>query len=290
MIIWLASYPKSGNTFLRSLLTSYLFTNDGKFDVNKLIKIVQFPDIEEFIKQGINTSDDLEVVKNYITVQNSINSRDPSAIRFLKTHSSLNDINGYKFTNLKNTLGVIYVVRDPRSVARSYANHNQLSLETATDRLLQFGATIGGLDESDNRLIQRANQIVTHMGSWSSNYKTWKEFKKVNKYLLVKYEDLVDQTEKTFINILQFIYTLGNSKLEVDKVKLKNTIQTTTFSSMQKIERQKKFTEAVKDLQGNDITFFKYGYDKNNKKILPSNLSNKIEKELRQEMIELGYL
>ena len=290
MIIWLASYPKSGNTFLRSLLTSYLFTNDGKFDVNKLIKIGQFPDIEEFIKQGINTSDDFEVVKNYITVQNSINSRDPSAIRFLKTHSSLNDINGNKFTNLKNTLGVIYVVRDPRSVVRSYANHNQLSLETATDRLLQFGATIGGLDESDNRLIQRANQIVTHMGSWSSNYKTWKEFKKVNKYLLVKYEDLVDQTEKTFINILQFIYTLGNSKLEVDEVKLKNTIQTTTFSSMQKIERQKKFTEAVKDLQGNDITFFKYGYDKNNKKILPSNLSNKIEKELRQEMIELGYL
>ena len=290
MIIWLASYPKSGNTFLRSLLTSYLFTNDGKFDVNKLIKIGQFPDIEEFIKQGINTSDDFEVVKNYITVQNSINSRDPSAIRFLKTHSSLNDINGNKFTNLKNTLGVIYVVRDPRSVVRSYANHNQLSLETATDRLLQFGATIGGLDESDNRLIQRANQIVTHMGSWSSNYKTWKEFKKVNKYLLVKYEDLVNQTEKTFINILQFIYTLGNSKLEVDEVKLKNTIQTTTFSSMQKIERQKKFTEAVKDLQGNDITFFKYGYDKNKKKILPSKLSNKIEKELRQEMIELGYL
>jgi len=290
MIIWLASYPKSGNTFLRSLLTSYLFTNDGKFDVNKLIKIGQFPDIEEFIKQGINTSDDLEVVKNYITVQNSINSRDPSAIRFLKTHSSLNDINGYKFTNLKNTLGVIYVVRDPRSVARSYANHNQLSLESATDRLLQFGATIGGLDESDNRLIQRANQIVTHMGSWSSNYNTWKEFKKINKYLLVKYEDLVEQTEKTFLNILRFIYTLGNSKLEVDEVKLKNTIQTTTFSSMQKIERQNKFTEAVKDFEGNDITFFKYGYDKNNKKILPSKLSNKIEKELRKEMIELGYL
>ena len=212
MIIWLTSYPKSGNTFLRSLLTSYLFTNDGKFDEKKLKEINQFPNLSLFKNLGIDTTNDLEVVKNYIKVQEKINSLDAGSVRFIKTHSSLNDINGYKFTDLKNTLGVIYVVRDPRSVVRSYANHNQLSLEYATDRLLQFGATIGGINDSDFG----SNKIVTHMGSWSSNYNTWKEFKKINSYLLVKYEDLVTDAKNTFLEILSFIYRLGRSKLEID--------------------------------------------------------------------------
>ena len=286
MIIWLASYPKSGNTFLRSLLTSYLFTKDGKFDEEKLKEINQFPNISLFKNLGINTSNDLEIVKNYIKVQEKINSLDSKSVRFIKTHSSLNDINGYKFTDLNNTLGVIYVVRDPRSVVRSYANHNQLSLEDTTDRLLQFGATIGGIKGSDFG----SNKIVTHMGSWSSNYNTWKEFKKINSYLLVKYEDLVADTRNTFLEILNFIYRLGKSKLEIDNKKLKNAIETTTFESMQTIEKQKGFTESVKDDNGKNITFFKYGYKKNEKNILPLKLMKKIEIELKVEMNELGYL
>ena len=286
MIIWLASYPKRGNTFLRSLLTSYLLTEDGKFDEKKLKEINQFPNLSLFKNIGIDTSDDLEIVKNYIKAQEKINSLDANKIRFVKTHSSLNDINGYKFTDLKNTLGVIYVVRDPRSVVRSYANHNQLSLEDTTDRLLEFGATIGGIKNSDFG----SNQIVTHMGSWSSNYNTWKEFKKINSYLLVKYEDLVIDTKNTFLQVLNFIYKLGNSKLEINNLKFKNTIETTTFESMQKIEKQKGFTESVIDDNGKKITFFKYGYKKNEKNILPQELKKKIETELNVEMNELGYL
>ena len=286
MIIWLASYPKSGNTFLRSLLTSYLLTEDGKFDEKKLKEINQFPNLSLFKNIGIDTSDDLEIVKNYIKAQEKINSLDANKIRFIKTHSSLNDINGYKFTDLKNTLGVIYVVRDPRSVVRSYANHNQLSLEDATNRLLEFGATIGGIKGSDFG----SNQIVTHMGSWSSNYNTWKEFKKINSYLLVKYEDLVIDTKNTFLQVLNFIYKLGNSKLEINNSKLKNTIETTTFESMQKLEKQKGFTESVIDDNGKNIKFFKYGYKKNEKNILPQELKKKIETELNVEMNELGYL
>ena len=286
MIIWIASYPKSGNTFLRTLLTSYLFTDDGKFDENKLDKINQFPDVSLFRNLGIDPTNDTEVVKNYIKAQEQINSKDSNAIRFIKTHSSLNDINGYKFTDLKNTLGVIYVVRDPRSVVRSYANHNQLSLEFATNRLLQFGATIGGIKDSDFG----SNQIVTHMGSWSSNYNTWKEFKKINSYLLIKYEDLVSDTRNTFSKVLNFIYELGKSKLEINDVKLDNTIKTTSFKSMQEFEKEKGFKEAVKDEKGKYITFFKYGYNKNEKNILPSNLITKINSELKNEMEELNYL
>ena len=128
------------------------------------------------------------------------------------------------------------------------------------------------------------------MGSWSSNYNTWKEFKKINSYLLVKYEDLVMDTKNTFLQVLNFIYKLGNSKLEINNSKLKNTIETTTFESMQKLEKQKGFTESVIDDNGKNIKFFKYGYKKNEKNILPQELKKKIETELNVEMNELGYL
>ena len=285
MIIWLASYPKSGNTFLRSLLSAYLFTTDGKLDLNSLKKINQFPDISLFKNLGIDTSNENEVVKNYIKVQENINTKDKNAIRFIKTHSSLNDINGYKFTDLNNTLGVIYIVRDPRNIVKSYANHNQITLELSTNRLLEFGATIGGIKNSDIE----ANHIITHMGSWASNYNTWKEFKKIDKYLLIKYEDLVSETERTFVSILKFIYSLGKSDLHIDKNKLKNVLDTTTFESMQKLEKKFGFPEAVKDSEGKPVTFFKYG-PKNNSNTLPKKLRDKIELELKNEMQELGYL
>ena len=286
MIIWLASYPKSGNTFLRSLLSAYLFTSDGKFNLHSLGKIDQFPHIKLFKDLGINTLNEIEVVKSYIKVQEKMNLLDNNAIRFVKTHSSLNDINGHKFTNLNNTLGAIYIVRDPRNVVKSYANHNQFSLDASCNRLLEFGATLGGIKNSDNEV----DQITTHMGSWSSNYNSWKEFKKVNKYLLVKYEDLVLETEKTFLMVLDFIYSLGKSKLDIDKNKLKNSLETTSFDALQKLEKKSGFPEAVKGRNGKVITFFKYGPKKNNIKDFPVTLKNKIETELRDEMKELNYL
>ena len=131
MIIWLASYPKSGNTLLRSMLSAYFYTTDGKFNFDSIKNIGQFPKLKLFKNYGVNTSDQTEIVKNYINVQNKINQTDKNSVRFMKTHSGLLDINGHQFTNLKNSLGVIYVVRDPRSVVKSYANHNQMTLERA---------------------------------------------------------------------------------------------------------------------------------------------------------------
>ena len=74
MLIWLASYPKSGNTLLRSMLASYFFSSDGSFDFKLLKNIKQFPSNQFFKNLGINTNDDKEVLKNYINAQSKINS------------------------------------------------------------------------------------------------------------------------------------------------------------------------------------------------------------------------
>ena len=288
MIIWLASYPKSGNTFLRSLLSAYLFTKDGNFLLDSIKNIKQFPAEGLFKRFGVDTSNELELVKNYIRVQEKINSHDRKIVRFFKTHSGFYDINGYKFTDLNNTLGVIYIVRDPRSVVQSYANHQGMSLELASDTLLKFSALTGlGKHTHD---IQAKTKKITHVGSWASNYNTWKEFKKSNKYLLVKYEDLVLNTEKTFVEILNFIYKLGKSEIQIDNKKLKNTIESTTFSKMQKLEKEKGFIEEMQNADGQKITFFKYGPKKNDPNVLPKFLKDKIEKEFKIELEELNYI
>jgi hypothetical protein len=89
---------------------------------------------------------------------------------------------------------------------------------------------------------------------------------------------------------LEFIYNLGNSKLVINKTKFQNTIETTRFENLQKLERKNTFPEAVKSSNNNKINFFKYG-PKNNLKInLPEKIKKKLEKSFIKEMKEIGYI
>jgi len=285
MIVWLSSYPKSGNTFVRSLLASYIFTKDGNFNFNSLKNISQFPDITFFEKLGVDINNEKEVVKNYIRAQEAINKDKKKSIVFLKTHSTLHSIDNQRFTNFNNTLGVIYIVRDPRSIVLSYSNHNQISVEQAAKSLISF-RVLGGVKGSKIA----ADRGLTHVGSWSSHYNIWKDFKISKKYLLIKYEDLVSDTEASFLKILNFIYYLGKSKLVLDKTKFQNAINSTRFENMQKLEKNSYFEEAKVDRNNNPITFFKYGPQNDWQKNLPINIIKMIENKFKIEMKELGYL
>ena len=61
MIVWLASYPKSGNTLVRSMLASYFFSNDGVYHFDLLRNIKQFPQIALFARMGINIQDEKDL-------------------------------------------------------------------------------------------------------------------------------------------------------------------------------------------------------------------------------------
>ena len=135
MIIWLASYPKSGNTLLRSILASYFYSHEGDFSFNHLYKISQFPAVHQFMRLGVNVDNEVDVFKNFINAQNLINKESNKA-KFFKTHSSLCNMHGCNFTDLKNTLGVIYIVRDPRNIVTSFAHHYDLSIDEATDAMI----------------------------------------------------------------------------------------------------------------------------------------------------------
>ena len=119
MIIWICSYPKSGNTWLRSFLTALIF--DKNLNINKLSYISQYPKKKHFKNILENMSNLKEVSKKWIRSQEIINS--DNKIKFLKTHNMLCNIDKNYFTNSQNTLGAIYIVRDPRNVITSLKNH-----------------------------------------------------------------------------------------------------------------------------------------------------------------------
>lgn len=180
MIIWLASYPKSGNTLLRSILSSYFYSKEGEFSFNNLNYISQFPLTSQFMSAGIDIDNDEEVFKNFINVQNFLN-QEKGKVKFFKTHSALSKMHGCNFTDLNNTLGVIYIVRDPRNVVNSLAHHNDLSIDEAADTMI----------DNSKFLLKSVKNCRVFLGSWSFNYNSWKNLQVKNKYLLIKYEDLV---------------------------------------------------------------------------------------------------
>ena len=279
MIVWLASYPKSGNTFVRSLLSSYIFSQDGNFNFELLKEIKQFPDNSLFKQLGVDIENEDEMYKNYINSQKLFNEKD--AIRFLKTHSCFVNTDEFKFTDRHNTLGVIYIVRDPRNIVTSHAHHFQTTTDHACEILLSR-QYLG---------ITSKKHCLTFLGSWKEHFNSWKIFRKFNKYLLVKYEDLINDTEKTFLNILKFIAHLGRVKFSYDKEKFKNTLKTTSFEMMQKLEAKESFVEASENLQtGEKIKFFNLGIKNDWKKLLDKKIKENLEKELEQEMKELKYL
>ena len=279
MFIWLASYPKSGNTFTRALIASYFFSKDGNFNFSLIKNILQFPDLGLFRRLGVDVKNEKEVIKNYVKVQESINVK--NSVQFFKTHSYLFNIENNPFTDLNNSLGVVYIVRDPRNVVLSASRHNQKSHEKTVDDLIN-GHVLGRND---------GTRPTVYSGSWSGNFNSWKSFKSVNKYLLVKYEDLINDKEKVFHNILKFIFKLKKVDFVLDKKKFQNALETTDFQNMKKLENEQGFEESMVDKKtGKKINFFHLGKKTDWKTSLDINLQNKLQKVFEKEMIEIGYL
>ena len=163
----------------------------------------------------------------------------------------------------------------------SASHHNQKSHEETAQEMM-VGHELNNNDGAS---------LPVYSGNWSSNYKSWKSFKSINKYLLVKYEDLINDKEKTFQQILKFVHKLKNVDFNLNKKKFNNIIQSTEFQKVQKLEDIKGFEESVIDKNtGKKIKFFRSGAKTNWKTSLDPILQSKIQKTFAKEMDELGYL
>ena len=280
MIIWLSSYPKSGNTWLRSLLASYYFSKEGDFNFNLLKNIDQFPSYDYFKnydKTFINPTDTAEF---WIEEQKKINSN--NKVKFFKTHNALCKINNYSFTDSKNTLAAIYIIRDPRNVITSLANHYEIDADQAFEFMTTEQKAITQKKENSYVGFVALFSWIFHQESWTNN--------KLFPTLIIRYEDLQNETFLTLKKVIDFIEKQINSKNSFNRDKAKKSIQSCDFEKLKKLEINEGFNESPISKKDNSrINFFKLGKDNNYKKLLNKDLITKMDLKFKDEIKKYNY-
>ena len=278
MIIWIASYPKSGNTYLRSFLTSYYYTKDGKFDFKLLDNIKTFPGIHY---SRYRSDSKLEASRNWIINQNYF--FDKSKLNFLKTHNTMSPFEGNTFTTKDQSIGAIYIYRDPRNIITSLKNHYSMNYLDAFNFMKDDKKAIFQ-DSHDN---DKSN--FTYLSSWSNHYKSWFKIDDF-KIIFIKYEDLQNQKFELFQKIVKFINTLSGNNEELNEDKLLQSIKSTNFSVLKNNERNQGFSEAARSkITGEKINFFNLGFNNRWKKILPSDFQIKLNNHFQDDLNFLKY-
>tara|TARA_B100001248_G_C27388054_1_gene460748 strand:+ start:1795 stop:2643 length:849 start_codon:yes stop_codon:yes gene_type:complete len=282
MIFWIASYPKSGNTWLRTLISAYYYSKDGIYKESLIKNIGQFPEKKHF--QGFDYLPKvvIDTSRYWIKAQERINH--DKKLRFFKTHNVYGSINEHKFTDKTNSIGCIYIVRDPRNVITSLKNHYELSYPEALEWMInpkKYIYDYENLEEySDFQFIS----------SWENNYKAWKSQRDFP-IKIVKYEDLMDKTYSVFLEIIEFINHVTNINEKINRLKVKNSVNSTSFSKLKANEKQFGFSESVKSKKDNkQIPFFFLGPENNWKKILDEDFKNKLNKVFEKNLKELSYI
>ena len=286
MIIWLASYPKSGNTWLRFFIISLLIGKKTDLNLSHLRAIINYPHSTQFNDLISNLLDFNEIAKNWIASQKKINS--DKNLRFFKTHNMLGKFRGFPFTNSENTLGAIYIVRDPRNVITSLKNHYSLSNYKEAKEFLFNENKILGLSEEQKNLYIKSKKfpLTQFVGSWKTHYLSWKNMRKNN--LLIRYEDLINDTKNEFTKIADYIG--GLLKLKFTEDQIDKAINFSSFEKLEKMEKDSGFTESTVSKEGIRNKFFFLGPKNDWTKILEPKISDEINKKFENEMRELGYL
>ena len=274
-IIWLASYPKSGNTWVRYLLANYFFNKEKKDDFSIKRFIPKFPrgDWFKFIENKKNEiiSNPHEISKYWIQSQEKIED-----YIFLKTHNALLSISNYSFTDETRSLAALHIVRDPRDIVVSYAKFLKRNYDKQIELLLS--------EKLHYNINKNRPFAVEFLGSWGFHYKSWKEGCPKIPKLLVKYEDLLVDTNKQSRKIIVFLSKL--LKFNIDEDQIDFAVRNSSFDILSKQEKIFGFDEQNESKD----PFFRNGQKDQWKDHLTLKQIKKIEKILTKEMKELGYL
>jgi hypothetical protein len=283
MIFWIASYPKSGNTWLRILLASYFYTKDGIYDEKVLKNIDQFPQKKFFDSYNFNQKVPTDTIKFWIKAQEKINQ--DKKLKFFKTHNAFGKLNNFDFTNTNNSIGCIYIVRDPRNVITSLKNFYEMNDDQAFKWITNKNQYIYDLHKF--KTIGYSN--FQFISSWDANFESWKIQKQIP-IKVIRYEDLLNETYAVFNDVINFIHNTINSEEKISKNKIKNAVSTSLFSKLKEKEKKEGFSEAPKSkLLNTQIPFFNLGPDNNWKKILNDNLKDKLNIAFKKKLKELSY-
>lgn len=277
MIIWLASYPKSGNTWCRAFLTAYL---TGKTDLSNmegapiagarkmLDRQLGFPTV------GLPHAE-VEAWRPDAYLNLAEACRRSGRPAMIKVHDMWKMTPaGEPLFPIAATGRAVYIVRDPRDVACSFAHHLGKPVEQLVGNLNQPGFALAVNGESSKQ------QVMQTLGTWSEHFCSWIDYSGLYCYL-IRYEDLKANEFKVWRGLIDY---LG---LEFDPDRLQQAVMGTQFAELQAKEKAKGFREASKVA---DAPFFRKGKAGGWKDELNASQVSRIELQHMVVMKRLGYL
>lgn len=229
-IIWLASYPKSGNTWMRIFLLNLLRDKDEPLDINKMASLSPIDAgrvwYEPDARAPLDRLPEPELAKLVPLGHKRITALRPDPI-LVKTHNFFGSWHGVPLHTPAVSAGAIYVVRNPLDVAGSVYGHFGMS---DLDRAIAYIAN----ENMGARLS--AERMPEFYRSWSGHVRSWTE-KPSPKILVVRYEDLVSSPEKEFARVVRF---LG---IPAEQAKIARAIRFASFDQLKKQESERGFVE-----------------------------------------------
>lgn len=267
---WLASYPKSGNTWVRIFLGCYI--NDGPVDINSLPYDMTHYDLKTHYYRAIAPRSLGELSQYEV-----FNLR-PAVLQhmyhmgqwplLIKTHNARARIHNTCLIPAAWTERAVYLVRDPRDVAVSFANHARRSLDD----------TIEMMDDPTAGSCHTTEPSLAHfLGTWSTHVNSWMTTDQFPARCF-RYEDFKEKPEDQFSNLLEFL------EWEVIPDRVERAVEFSKFSNLRSQEQKTGFKELT-----NGSTFFKKGEVGTWKETLTEDQVKRIEKAHGEVMRALGY-
>lgn len=273
-VIWLASYPKSGNTWFRIILSNLM--GEEEIDINDLEKMPissSRPVMENYT--GFDSSNFFHDEADKLRpITNDLYAQDCQEITFRKCHDAFT----YPETD-KPLLGrpefhkAIYIIRNPLSIVASLANHNNVTIDKAIQQMADESYSL------NNTNRKWTNQLRQKLFSWSSHVESWTNAGKQEK-MIIRYEDLYNHPLPTLKKTIMF------SGLDYDDEEIMNAYHESHFEKVKQQESKQAFKEKPPQLQH----FFRKGKTDSWKEELSPEQAAKVIKKHWRMMEKYSYL
>lgn len=242
-LMWVASYPKSGNTWMRMFIENYLQNTSRPVDINTIFirstAEAEAHRYQRYAGQGRETTDmTAEEVCAVRPLVHQDMARLADGTMFVKSHNYLGEFAGYPLHNSAVTSGAIYMLRNPLDVVISLASYFNMSVDEAIDFMAQE------MTSTPNEKLH-VPQIIT---SWSLHVKSWTQVPE-DSVLVLRYEDMLANPLKAFRKVESF---LGQRR---DPKRLKKAVRFSSFDQLKSQEKRHGFVEKHEDAQ----SFFRRG-------------------------------
>ena len=272
-IVWLASYPKSGNTWARIFLHNLFLNGDEPADLNALTKFTLGDGKKKWVERAagrsIDNFSDQEITALTPKVHKLYTQTRFDTV-FVKTHNALRLLDGVPLITPQYTAGAIYFIRNPLDVVISLGNHFGLSLDESIEMLNNHNASTEGTDK----------KVPEFLCSWSDHVSSWRQKGNKSRVHVMRYEDMLYKPEKTFGGMAKFL------KLKPSKDQLRKAIKFSSFETSRKLEAQKGFNERSDKAE----KFFRVGKAGQWKTVLTPEQVEQIVAAHRDVMQEFKYL